>query len=134
MTTLPHVPSANELAEERTHLAASRNLMAADRSLMAWIRTALSMISFGFTIYKLLEGFQHSGAPIRHHESPRITGLFLTALGTVSILMGTAEYWFRLRDLEHLEKFKIWRPSFVMAVIMSVTGLLIFTGISVRLL
>jgi len=31
-------------------LPVSRTMMAADRSLMAWIRTALSMISFGFTI------------------------------------------------------------------------------------
>ncbi|MEI9889510.1 MAG: DUF202 domain-containing protein [Caulobacteraceae bacterium] len=27
-----------------------RTIMAADRTLMAWIRTALSMLSFGFTI------------------------------------------------------------------------------------
>jgi uncharacterized membrane protein YidH (DUF202 family) len=49
--------TANELSQERTALATDRTLMAADRSLMAWIRTALSMISFGFTIYKLLQGF-----------------------------------------------------------------------------
>ena len=134
MTTTEHLPSSNELAAERTQLASSRNLMAADRSLMAWIRTALSMISFGFTIYKLLESFEHSGAPIRHHESPRWMGLFLTALGTVSMVMGTVEYWFRLKDLQHLEKFKIWRPSFVMAVIMSLTGLFLFVSISYKLL
>ena len=131
--TNPHAPSANELAAERTHLAALRNLMAADRSLMAWIRTALSMISFGFTIYKLLEGFQQSGAPLRH-ESPRIMGLFLTAIGTLSMVMGTIEYWFRLKDLEQLEKFRILRPAFVMAVIMSLTGLALFGSISSRLL
>jgi putative membrane protein len=133
--TTPHTPSNNELAAERTHLAASRNLMAADRSLMAWIRTALSMISFGFTIYKLLQSVEASGtARIPHFESPRIMGLFLTALGTMSMVMGTVEYWYRLKDLQHLEKFRVLRPSFVMALIMSLTGLILFGSISGRLL
>ena len=35
-------------------LATERTRMAADRTLMGWIRTALSMIGFGFTIYKFL--------------------------------------------------------------------------------
>ena len=32
-----------------------RTIMAADRTLMAWVRTSLSMLSFGFTIYKVLD-------------------------------------------------------------------------------
>ena len=36
-------------------LALDRNKLAAERTLMAWVRTALSMISFGFTIYKFLQ-------------------------------------------------------------------------------
>ena len=43
------------LAEERTDLAVERSVMAAERTLMAWIRTALSMIGFGFTIYKFFQ-------------------------------------------------------------------------------
>ena len=43
------------LAEERTNLAVERSVMAAERTLMAWIRTAISMIGFGFTIYKFFQ-------------------------------------------------------------------------------
>ena len=32
------------------NLSIDRTRMAAERTLMAWLRTALSMISFGFTI------------------------------------------------------------------------------------
>ena len=46
--------TANEMAFERTELAVERTVMAANRTLQAWIRTALSLISFGFTIYKIL--------------------------------------------------------------------------------
>ena len=42
-------------------LALERTRMAADRTLMGWIRTALSMISFGFTIFKFLEYTQEQG-------------------------------------------------------------------------
>jgi len=55
--------------------------MAADRSLMAWVRTGLSMISFGFTVYKLLQAAQANGA------------VLLAAVGSfmfVSIIVGLA--------------------------------------------
>ena len=127
-------PTANELAADRTGLAASRTLMAADRSLMAWVRTGLSMISFGFTIYKLLQGFQEQGGNLPDAHSPRVVGLFLTGLGTVSILMGTVEYWHRRSELMKYAPVPLWRPSFVMALIMSFTGLFLFFGIFARAL
>lgn len=132
--TTPETPSANELAEERTGLAARRTLMAADRNLMAWIRTALSMISFGFTIYKVLEGFQQSGGALPHAGTPRNIGLFLTGLGTLSIVMGSIEYGQTLKDLGSGQRFRFWRPSMVIALVMSVAGLFLFFAIITRLL
>jgi len=126
--------TSDELAEDRTGLAAQRTLMAADRSLMAWIRTGLSMISFGFTIYKLLEGFQADLASLGREASPRQLGLFLTGLGTVSVIIGTVEYWSRIRNMAPDRRFSIWTPTFVMALIMSATGLFLFVGITSRLL
>lgn len=41
-------------ASESTLLAVDRTRLAHERTLMAWIRTATSMISFGFTIAKLV--------------------------------------------------------------------------------
>ena len=51
-------------------LGETRTIMAADRTLMAWIRTALSMLSFSFTIYKFLEGVAGQRA-LAHPNSPR---------------------------------------------------------------
>lgn len=127
-------PTSNQLAEERTDLANARTLMAADRSLMAWIRTGLSMISFGFTIYKLLESFQSKGSSIAAMHSPRTVGLFLTGLGTVAIVMGTLEYWQRRKMMLQHYHVGLWRPAFVMALLMSVTGVVSFFGIISRLL
>lgn len=129
--TIGKALSANDLA---TDLALERTLMAADRSLMAWVRTALSMISFGFTIYKLLQTFQQQGGGLSGAASPRVMGLFLTGLGTVAMVMGTLEYWYRLKGLRERGHYRIWQPSLVMALIMSATGLCLFVGIVSRLI
>jgi len=126
--------TSDELAIERTRLAAQRTLMAADRSLMAWLRTALSMISFGFTIYKLLQGFEEAGTHLSHASSPRTMGMFLTGMGTLAMVLGTIEYWYRLQDLHKQNSFPIWRPSLVMALLMSAIGLFLFVGIIAKAL
>jgi putative membrane protein len=130
---IAEVRSTNELALDRTDLAARRTLMAADRSLMAWIRTALSMISFGFTIYKVLDGLEESGIHLAHPHSPRQVGLFLTGMGTVSMVMGTIEYWRTLVELREYQRFSVWRPTFVIALIMAVSGSFLFLSIIARL-
>jgi putative membrane protein len=129
--------TSNELSEQRTDLAIRRTIMAADRSLMAWIRTGLSLNSFGFTIYKLLQEagklMQDRGEVFRDH-SPRNVGLFLTGLGTVAIVIGTIDYWQTRKDLLPEQHIKVWRPAFILALVMSVAGVFMFVSIITRLL
>jgi putative membrane protein len=136
--TLQTSATANELAEQRTDLAIRRTIMAADRSLMAWIRTGLSLISFGFTIYKLLQEahklVQENGEALRRDHSPRNVGLFLTSLGTVAIVIGTIEYWQTRKDLLKERRFSVWRPAFVIALVMSAAGVFMFVSIISQLL
>lgn len=47
--------ASGDLPHLSKDLGGMRTIMAADRTLMAWLRTSLSMLSFGFTIYKFLE-------------------------------------------------------------------------------
>jgi putative membrane protein len=47
------LPDATQLAVERTTLAH-------ERTLMAWVRTSVSLISFGFTIYKFFQYLRES--------------------------------------------------------------------------
>lgn len=131
--------TATELAAERTDLATFRSVLAADRSLMAWIRTALSMISFGFTIYKVLEGLQVDGVDLGRDDAPRLVGMLLTGLGTISMVLGTIEYYFRLKELNRLQPIIVWRPTrllshpeFIIAVVMSALGVFLFASIVAR--
>jgi putative membrane protein len=105
--------------------------MAADRTLMAWIRTSLSMLSFGFTIYKFLEGVAQSGN-LKRPESPQVVGLFLAATGTAAIVLGTLGYWATLKDLQRVEQFRLGRPVLLMALIMSIAGIALFVSIATR--
>jgi len=120
------------LAEQRTQLAAMRTGMAADRTLMGWVRTGMSMITFGFTVYKLLAEAQQRGLILPRETTPRNLGLFLVGAGTISMILGKVEYWHALAQLKHLHRFRIWRPSFIIALLMSLAGLVLFFGIMQR--
>jgi putative membrane protein len=109
-----------------------RTIMAADRTLMAWMRTSLSMLSFGFTIYKFLDTMAQHGQLQRSH-SPQMVGLFLAALGTVTIIFGTISYWVTLKDLQRAEVFRLGRPILLLALIMCVTGTALFVSIATRI-
>jgi len=64
----PEHPKADRPLDASTDLAFERSRLASERTLMAWIRTSLSMISFGFTIYKFFEylGESAGGTEPRH--------------------------------------------------------------------
>jgi putative membrane protein len=92
------------------------------------------MISFGFTIYKLLQAFQESGGILRRPDSPRNIGLFLIGLGTVSLVIGTIEYWATLKEMSLLHHIRIWRPTLAIALIMSAIGVILFGSIIGKLI
>ena len=129
----PADKSTTDLALARTDLASTRTLMASDRTLMAWIRTSLSMISFGFTIYKILQGFEEASGALHNNNTPRNIGLFLSAMGPFAIIMGTLEYWYTLKKLRRLQPVRLARPSFAMALLMSAIGVFTFFSITTRL-
>jgi putative membrane protein len=89
------------LAEERTDVALDRTRMAAERTLMAWVRTTLSMISFGFTIFKFFQYLQQAGTATRWRpEMPENLGIFLVILGTGMLSLAIVQHWVFLKRLK----------------------------------
>jgi putative membrane protein len=126
--------SADASAQSEPDLGTVRTMMAADRTLMAWIRTSLSMLSFGYTIYKILQDFQGvTNIPI-NSTAPRNAGVFLTVAGTSALLMGIAEYYGNLRLLRRSYLFRRVRPTLIMSVLMAIAGVLLSYGIIIRVL
>ena len=125
--TLQAVPNSTDLAFERTR-------MAAERTLIAWIRTALSMISFGFTIYKFLQAMQESQkVPIRPN-GPRNLGLTLIALGTIGLIVACIQHRSLLKQLHYSSSVGArWSLAMMVAVAMSLLGTLAFVSIAIRI-
>lgn len=127
------LPTANQLAGTRTDLAIERTLMAARRTMMGWVRTALSLISFGFTIYKFLQGAAQGGSVGRMRvQGPRNLGLFLIALGTLSVIMGSIEYFESIRRLgphDSGTRRHAWNFTLILGVIIGLLGLFLFLTI-----
>ena len=94
-------PDANALAKERTDWALDRTFMAAERTLMAWVRTAISMIGFGFTLYKFLQ-YTHEQHPegLQSLDGPRNLGLTFIGLGLVSLVIAVLQDWHYTKRLQ----------------------------------
>ena len=128
--------TANELACERTDLAIRRTVMAASRTMMAWVRTGTSLISFGFTIHKVLQTAvatvgTSALSRLREHGARRL-GLMLIFLGTASIVMGTYEYFKTARQLNEMsgKEYKMKADfSLLIGALVGLLGLFLFITI-----
>lgn len=109
-----------DLGYERTRLAA-------DRTLMAWIRTSLSMISFGFTIYKFFMYLRESGVVAQQlpMHGPRNLGLALVLIGTALLAVATFEHilYQRMLSKELKQKFPL-STALIAALLITMLGLL----------
>ena len=122
------------LAEERTDLALRRTVIAAERTLMAWLRTSLSMIGFGFSIYKFFQyqAEEIAAGNIRRPQTPRNLGMSLIALGTLAL---AAAAWQHLNFLKEIgvSRTRYMRSiSFAVAMAVILIGCITFYGVLLR--
>jgi putative membrane protein len=114
-------------------LALDRTRLAAERTLMAWVRTALSMIGFGFTIYKFLQVVQEqSTLPVLRPQAPRNLGLMLVGIGTFAVIIACVQHWQYVRKLRPDQPYKPWDLAFIVACLIALLGLLMFGSIILR--
>ncbi len=83
----PPANSSLELASRNTGLALQRTRMAADRTLMAVLRTSLSLISFGFTIFNVVQDLQKENILKSNDTMPHF-GVGLVLLGIAMLAIG----------------------------------------------
>ena len=91
---------------------------------MAWVRTAVSLISFGFTIYKFFEFEAGRGLPASPLLTPRQFGVIMIGTGLAALLLGTIDHRRYMKQLR--AEYGDAPPSVAtaIAVIVSVMGLL----------
>lgn len=130
----PEKDRGTVLAEERTELAIKRSTIAAERTLMAWIRTAISMIGFGFTIYKFFQYLPSELATgkVSHPHASRNLGLSLIALGTLALAAAILQYRSFLKDIGVSGPHQLWSISLIVAIAVVFIGILAFYGVLLR--
>jgi putative membrane protein len=111
-------------------LAIDRTRLAAERNLMAWVRTALSMITFGFTIYKVLQAIQaQSTVPALQPYAPRNAGLTLIGIGTFALIAAAIQHWKYVRKLSSVQPHSPWDLALMIACLLALLGFLMIGGI-----
>ncbi len=78
--------------DNSTRLAYDRTWLAYERTMQAWIRTAISLITFGFSVYKLVDIVDRDPAKARYLAGPHVFGFILVAIGVVALGTATVEY------------------------------------------
>lgn len=136
MSSVEQAPKdrATLLAQERTDLGVQRTLMAAERTLMAWIRTSISMIGFGFSIYKFFQYLPEEIAAgnIRNPQAPRNLGLTLIGLGTLALAAAAWQHRSFLKEMGPSHMRRMWSISFTVAILVILIGFITFYGVLLR--
>jgi inner membrane protein YidH len=121
--------------EPGTELALERTLMASERTLMAWVRTSLALISFGFTLGKLGDVLKSARVTLWGDRTTDIMGVayYLVVLGTVALVLAAVQNRVEVAALSRQGLAR--RPSlaFVIAILMSLLGLFVFTDLVTQL-
>ena len=119
-----------------------RTRLALENTWMAWVRTAISLIGFGFAVVEIFNRLaaMPAVAPAAWPEAPRYMGLALISAGVLGLLISCWQYIWVSRYLWNpqfgpiagLRDGPIGTPSLVIAIALTVIGLLAFFAVLLR--
>ena len=113
-------------------LAVERTILAADRTLLAWVRTSMALISFGFTIFKLLQYIYEKGQTgLLREQTPRNIGLLLIFTGTIPLFFIMVEYIRTLKRMGRKDNVFL-SPNFITAFIIFLLGIVLILTILIN--
>jgi putative membrane protein len=114
-------------------LALDRTRLAAERTLMGWIRTCFSMMTFGFTIFKVMQELQlFSGHTLAPLQGARELGLALAGLGTGALLLACFQHWRYTRRLRRARSDAPFDLALSVAFLVVCLGLTIVGGLALK--
>jgi len=116
-----------------TKLAADRTQLAYDRTLLAWTRTAISLITFGFTIYKFFQIELARAAPRPERLiGPTEFALLMITIGLLSLVLATLEHRRDLKALREQYPGEHRTLARVLAALVSLLGLVALLAVLFR--
>jgi|SRR5579871_5101879 len=73
-------------------LAYDSTWLAYERTMLAWTRTAISLITFGFSVYKLVDIVDRNPADRKFLLGTHAFGFILVGIGFAALAIATFEY------------------------------------------
>jgi putative membrane protein len=120
--------------DEGTRLAYERTILAHERTLMAWLRTAVSLITFGFTIYKFFALEMKALAQPRAHQiiGPREFAIILIAIGLGALAIATVQNIQYRKSLRKVSRKAGYSLSSLVSAMIAALGLLAMASVLFR--
>jgi putative membrane protein len=108
---------------ERAALARTR--LALERTLMAWLRTAISMITFGFTLFKAMEYARELGLKASHELFGTSSfAVVMMIMGLASLILATIQHLRHARTIRTLDaEMRVLSPASLLALMFTAVGL-----------
>ena len=122
---------SEDIKPDSTKLAIERTFLAYERTLMAWTRTSVSLISFGFTLFKFFQ-YLVQREPERHTDyilGPRTIGVLMIGIGTFMLLLASVMHRKQMIQLRKSYPEMPFSQSLILAVLITLFGLLMFTAV-----
>lgn len=126
---------STRLSQKRTNLSLQRTYLSNERTLESWVRTALSMISFGFTLGKIAQashGDQVQGIFGRHTWSISGVAYFLVIVGLIALLGAAVQNWIRVRQLYAMGYPRQFSIAFIVALLVAAVGIFALTALVLK--
>jgi putative membrane protein len=115
-------------------LALDRTRLAAERTLMGWIRTCFSMMTFGFTVFKVMEELRlFTAQRLTPLQGARELGLALAGIGTFALLFACLQHWTYMRRLKRAMWHAPYDLALTVAILVVGLGLSIVGGLTLRI-
>lgn len=110
-----------------------RDLLANERTYLSWIRTSIAVMAFGFLVERFNLFLSYMGRSlgaktmIHGQASARRIGIGLIAMGIAAMLVSTARYVRRDRDIKHRDERRSLSllPDVLLAALLIVLGVLL---------
>ena len=123
------VKGKNVKRDEESLLAYERTFLAQERTLMAWVRTSISMIGFGFTIFRVFSDLHKDELVPGGDSAAQNFGMILVVLGTVFLIAASVQHKLIEKDLDVQGLKKRVSLPFLAAICISLLGLVMLAGI-----
>jgi len=114
------------------HLAYENVYLAHERTQLSWVQVSLALISFGFTIAKVVEVLHERDAVRSPHVSSAAVGVLMIAIGLIALTAATIQHRRAVRALHRRCAGLPKSQSAFLSVMLAVLGMVALVGVCLR--